>query len=474
MMDSHAPTAPEGRYLADLEEDNRRLRVINKVLIERVEREMDPAASSAFSLFYNTITVDSSVSHRTTTLTNLARRLVQEITERKEAESALLEAKAAAEQANESKTNFLAAVSHDLRQPLHAARLFLGEVGEGAPAGRAGALISRVEAALDTMDDMLESLLDMSRLDSGAWRMDPEIFALGPLLTRVVAETGAQAAEAGLRLRHVGSSAAVHTDRRLLERILRNLIGNAVRYTDRGGVIVGCRLRGENVRIDVVDSGVGIPRAKWQVIFQEFHQLGVTNRQSGKGLGLGLAIVDRAARLLGAQIDVESTPGRGSRFSITLPRAAMAELPAAKPAPVAAPEALAQCAVLVVEDDPAVRAGMCSLLRSWQCHVVAAASTEAALDRMRDSERTPQVIIADYHLEGEDNGIRAVEAIRVYCGMETPALLMSSDRAPHLRTEAHAVGAVFLKKPVAPSKLRATLNYLLNHAVVAEGVAVGD
>jgi signal transduction histidine kinase len=466
MMDQHAPESP---LVAALEEENRRLRVITKVLIERVEREMDPAASSAFSLFYNTVTVDSSVSHRTTTLTNLARRLVQEIAEQREAEQALLEAKAQAEHANESKTNFLASVSHDLRQPLHAARLFLGEVGEIVPAGRAGALMTRVESALDTMDDMLESLLDMSRLDSGAWRVDPESVPLGPLLARLVAETQAEAAEAGLRLRYVESSASVRTDRRLLERILRNLIGNAVRYTERGGVLIGCRPRGNGVRIDVVDSGVGIPRTKWQVIFQEFHQLGVPNRQSGKGLGLGLAIVDRAARLLGATVDLQSEPGRGSRFSITLPHAVFSGAPASAPAPVAAPEALAQCSVLVVEDDPSVRAGMASLLRSWRCHVVTAEGTQAALAKLVANGAPPQVIIADYHLAGDDNGIHAVASVRAHYGTPMPALVMSSDRAPGLRAEAHAVGAVFLKKPVAPSKLRATLNYLLNHAPVAVG-----
>jgi signal transduction histidine kinase len=464
MMDQHTPAAS---LVAALEEENRRLRVINKVLIERVEREMDPAASSAFSLFYNTVTLDSGVSHRTTTLTNLARRLVQEIAERREAEQALLEAKAQAEHANESKTNFLASVSHDLRQPLHAARLFLGEIGESVPVGRAGSLMTRVESALDTMDDMLESLLDMSRLDSGAWRVDLQTIALGPLLARLVAETQPEAAEAGLRLRYVESSAAVRTDRRLLERILRNLIGNAVRYTRRGSVLIGCRPCGDTVRIDVVDSGVGIPRTQWHAIFQEFHQLGVPNRLSGKGLGLGLAIVDRAARLLGAKIDLKSEPGRGSRFSISLPRLSSAGAPAAALAPAAAPEALAQCSVLVVEDDPAVRAGMSSLLRSWQCHVVTAEGTEAALAKLRANGAAPQVIIADYHLAGDDNGIRAVAAVRAHYGMPMPALVMSSDRAPGLRAEAHAVGAMFLKKPVAPSKLRATLNYLLNHAAVA-------
>jgi len=454
--------------LAELEDEVRRLREINEVLIQRVEREMDPAASSAFSLFYNTVTVDSSVSQRTATLTNLARHLVQEVAERKEAESALLQAKAAAELANESKTNFLAAVSHDLRQPLHAARLYLGEVAQNAGPSREATLITRAEAALDAMDDMLESLLDMARLDSGSWRMEPEVFALEPLLARLIEESRAAAREAGLGLRHVPSFAAVETDRRLLDRILRNLIGNAIRYTDHGGVLIGCRRRGDNVRIDIVDSGIGIPRANWQVIFQDFHQLGAPSRHSGKGLGLGLAVVDRAARLIGATIDVDSVPGRGSRFSITLPRLAQ---PATAPAPLDQPQSAvnsANGAVLVIEDDPAVRAAMISLLGSWQCHVVAVDSTRAAMDHARLPGMRPRVIVADYYLAGADRGTQAVAAVRAQCGGFIPALLMSSDRAPHMRQIARDAGLLLLPKPVAPSKLRAALTHLFAQAAKPE------
>jgi signal transduction histidine kinase len=466
---------PEDR-IAALEEELRRQRVINDVLIQRVEREMDPAASSAFSLFFNTVTVDSSVSQRTATLTNLARRLMQEIAERKEAEAASLEAKAAAEQANESKTNFLAAVSHDLRQPLHAARLFLGEIAQGELPERATALVVRVEAALDAMDDMLESLLDMARLDSGAWRMEPETIALTPLLTRLAGEIQPEAVAAGLRLRHVAADLAVCTDRRLLERMLRNLLGNAVRYTDKGGVVIGCRRRGANVRIDVVDSGIGIPRDKWQLIFQEFQQLGLRSRQSGKGLGLGLAVVDRAARLTGATVELFSKPGRGSRFSITLP---MVDLPPpaapAVPAPpvTAAPLVPGGGSVLVIEDDASVREGMCSLLRSWQCQVTAAASTNEALAALRAQRLKPQVVIADYHLDESDFGTGAIRAVRALTGVAMPALLMSSDRAPEVRDGARDLGAVFLLKPVAPSKLRATLTYLFGQVASAADTANG-
>jgi len=449
---------------ADLAEEIRRLREINKVLIGRVEREMDPAASSAFSLFYNTVTVDSSVSHRTTTLTNLARRLMQEIAERKEAETALLEAKAAAEQANESKTNFLAAVSHDLRQPLHAARLFLAESAETAAPERVQALRHQIEAALDAMDDMLESLLDMSRMDAGSWRIDPETFALGPLLARLITEFRPEAEGAGLRLRYVPSGAVVHTDRRLLERILRNLIGNALRYTIAGGILVGARRRNGNLRIDVVDTGIGIPREQWNIIFQEFHQLAVPTRQHGKGLGLGLAIVDRAARLIGAKVDIFSEPGRGSRFSITVPRVDAARQEAAQFAPTADSATFERRLVLLIENDRQLRSSMADLLRSWQCDVLEADGAASSFARLSEAAQAPDVIIADYHLGGLRCGQDTVRAVRERAGHEIPTLLVSTDNAQMMREAVRADDAMFLLKPVAPSKLRATLNYLLSKA----------
>jgi CheY-like chemotaxis protein/anti-sigma regulatory factor (Ser/Thr protein kinase) len=388
---------------------------------------------------------------------------MQEIAERKEAETALLEAKAAAEQANESKTNFLAAVSHDLRQPLHAARLFLAESAETAAPNRVRALRSQIEFALDAMDDMLESLLDMARLDAGSWRTDPETFALEPLLARVTAEFQPEALAAGLRLRQVATSTVVHTDRRLLERMVRNLIANALRYTNHGGIVVGARLRQGAVRIDVVDTGIGIPREQWQIIFQEFHQVAVPTRQHGKGLGLGLAIVERAARLIGATVGIFSEPGRGSRFSITVPRALATEQTIAEPQPPA-PDgtALERRTVLLVEDDGAVRAGMSNLLRSWQCDILEADSTQSAIRRIEQFGRGPDVIIADYQLAGPDRGTETVRAVRTACGRAVPALIVSGDQSQDLRMEARDASAMFLVKPVPPSKLRATLNYLLS------------
>jgi CheY-like chemotaxis protein/anti-sigma regulatory factor (Ser/Thr protein kinase) len=326
------------------------------------------------------------------------------------------------------------------------------------------ALRHHIEFALDAMDDMLESLLDMARLDAGSWRTDPEIFPLDPLLARLEAEFQPEAVAAGLSLRRVAIAAELHTDRRLLERMLRNLIANALRYTSRGGIVIGARRRGGSVRIDVVDTGIGIPREQWQIIFQEFHQLAVPARQHGKGLGLGLAIVDRAARLIGATVDVFSEPGRGSRFSITLPRASHVEAAHSLPPP-AAPDAtvLERRVVLLVEDDAVVRAAMSRLLRSWQCDVFEADTTDGAVQRTQQFSRAPDVIIADYQLSGADRGTDAIRAVRVHCARDIPALVVSGDPSPALRDTVRDTGAMFLLKPVPPSKLRATLNYLLSN-----------
>jgi CheY-like chemotaxis protein len=206
------------------------------------------------------------------------------------------------------------------------------------------------------------------------------------------------------------------------------------------------------------------------VIFQEFHQLGAPARHSGKGLGLGLAVVDRAAHLIGAVIEIDSVSGRGSRFSVTLPRQPLPLAPAANSAVLQAQAPMpVHGAVLVVEDDPAVRSAMSSLLASWQCKVIAVESTQAALDFLRRHGATPRVMIADYHLPGDDRGTDAVQAVRAYSGVATPALLMSSDRAPHIRAAARDAGVVLLLKPVAPSKLRATLTYLFSQAAALDG-----
>jgi len=448
------------RQIADLENEIRKLRIINGVLMERVESEMDPRADSAFSRMYQAIALENSVSKRTEALTEITRRLLHEINVRREAESALQEAKALAERANLSKTSFLAAASHDLNQPLNAARLFLGALAQELPPGRGLELTERIDTALETMDHLLTALMDISKLDAGFWQADLADIDLQKLIAALYAEFERQATANGLQLRMVQTSAVVRTDRHLLERVLRNFIGNAIRYTKSGRILIGCRHHDGALRIDVIDTGIGIPKEKWASIFEEFHQLGNNPRSNEKGVGLGLAIVDRVARLLGAPLDVDSQPGRGSRFSILVPYGCAEAVQKEAVALLAVPGAadFGTCEVLVIDNDPLVLEGMQSLLHSWNCRVVRAGSTAEALAA---AVRAPDIVIADYHLDAGAYGTDTIAALRARFGPAIPSLLMTSDTSMRLRAELRAAGHSVLTKPLAPSRLRAVMTHLL-------------
>jgi signal transduction histidine kinase len=461
-----APESAAGEArLVLLEAENQKLRKINKVLMDRVERALDSQADNAFSLFQTAITLESKVSQRTAELSALTQTLRREIFERREAEAALRIAKAEAEQANLSKTRFLLAASHDLHQPLNAARLFLGALADEVSGERPRELIERVESALESVDDLLSALLDISRLDAGVWPVQRESFPLAPLLARLAREYRPQAQALGLAMRVVPSSLVVHTDRRLLERVMRNLISNAIRYTGAGRILVGCRRSGAGVRLVVADTGIGIAEEKRALIFEEFRQLGNNPRRDDKGVGLGLAIVERIVRLLGLAIEVESWPGRGSRFAVVVPLgAAGAAGPEAPPAPPLLASHLDGRVVVVVENDAAVQAAMATLLRGWGCIVVAAAAGAEAMELLAGLGRPPGLIVADYHLDGGSVGTAAIDMLHHCYGSDVPALVISGNRSEALEAEVRALGHGFLRKPVAPAKLRAMLSYLVSEA----------
>ena len=256
----------------------------------------------------------------------------------------------------------------------------------------------------------------------------------------------------------------VRSDPILLERILLNLVSNAVRYTARGGVVVGCRRRAGAVRIDVWDSGIGIPRDQQRNIFGEFYRLAGAERHGARGLGLGLAIVDRLCRLLDHPIELNSQPGRGSRFSVLVPLAAARReraIPSLIPPEIAEANKLTGTLIVVIDDDELVRDGMARLLLSWGCQVVTAASDEAALTSLAGHDRLPDLIISDYQLAGGKTGFEAIDRLRGVLGGPIPALLISGDTAPERLREASASGHLLLHKPVSPAALRATLNHLL-------------
>jgi CheY-like chemotaxis protein/anti-sigma regulatory factor (Ser/Thr protein kinase) len=285
----------------------------------------------------------------------------------------------------------------------------------------------------------------------------PADFRLQPLFTRLDAAFAPQAERKDLRLRAAPTRLAVRSDPVLVERILLNLLSNAVRYTEHGGVLIGCRRRGSRVRIEVWDSGIGIAPEHRQTIFQEFYQVGNPERDRHKGLGLGLAIAARLARLLGSRIDVRSQSGRGSVFAIELPRGVV-PAEAAATIRLALPEVLRDAHVLIVDDDALVLDAMASLLAQWGCRVTTAANGEEAIRQLAD---TPHAVICDYRLPNGETGAEVIARLRAANGAEIPAALVTGDTAPERLREARQAGYPLLHKPLQPARLRALLEQLL-------------
>ena len=365
------------------------------------------------------------------------------------------------ELANAAKSRFLAMASHDLRQPLHALGLFVAQLRTPLKSAERTKTIERVDATRKEMNEMFNSLLDISRLDAGI--LTPKIteFPIARLLQKIETRFDQATREKGLRLRVRRSDAWVRSDAMLLERILLNLVSNAVRYTLRGGIIVGCRRRGEMLRIEVWDSGPGIPEDQKQNIFGEFFQLTAPDRNRYGGLGLGLAIVDRLRLLLNHQIDLTSTVGRGSRFAILVP---MADECVTSIEPVGSPHPAAFAVegkvILVIADAPSVQEGTAGLLGKWGYSVLTAGSDEAALIRLAERQQRPDLIISDYHLASGKTGIRAIEQINAAFGSSIPAILISGDTAPEPLRDAKDRGYILLHKPVDPMRLRAVMHEL--------------
>lgn len=403
------------------------------------------------------------VVERTAELTQLNGQLQQEIRERAAAEGAARQAKAEAEQANLSKTKFLAAASHDLLQPLNAARLFVSALDDLEQPAANRAIVENIDVALAAVEDLLDALLDIAKLDAGAVTPELADFPIGSLLGSLATEYAPVAQERGLDLKFVVSGAVVRSDTRLLRRIVQNFVSNALRYTARGRVLVGCRRTAEGVRIEVCDTGPGIPPDKLGEIFQEFRRLDTPCRDGRqRGIGLGLAIVDRVARMLGLSVAVRSQPGRGSVFAVTVPYGTRTGAGrSASRAPRAGSDGLAGASVLVLDNEPAVLAGMNALLSGWSCTVTLAASGDEAVRHLGDLPRPPDLLIADYHLDDGAVGIVEIARLRELCGRSLPAILITADRTAELVAEARAKGCMLLNKPVRPAQLRALMASLL-------------
>jgi signal transduction histidine kinase len=436
-----------------------KLRKINAVLMQRVERSMDQQGN-AFSLFQTAIGLEQQVRQRTDELTTTLRRLEQ-------TNRALNLAKEAAETANISKTRFLAAASHDVLQPLNAALLSISALAEIQTSDRGVALARQVEQSLETMDELLRTLLDISKLDSGVMRPEPAEIALGSLFASLASDFTPLAAEKRLSLRFRPCGLFVRSDRMMLRRILQNIISNAIRYTRSGGILIGARRRGDMVRIDVADTGIGIPSDQFEAIFEEFHRgslpPGFDVGYRG-GLGLGLAIVQRMVSALRHQITFTSKEGRGTTFRVYVP---LASAPRAVPDRIdtgkvpRGRDLMTDAKVLLVENDSSVIEAMATLLTGWGCSVRMAAQTEEAIGLLGDTSWTPDIIVADQHLDNGDLGSVTIDHIRYYLGRHVPALIVTADPSDGLVERTRKVDIELMRKPVKPAQLRALMVHML-------------
>ncbi|HUR41442.1 MAG TPA: PAS domain-containing hybrid sensor histidine kinase/response regulator [Verrucomicrobiae bacterium] len=369
-------------------------------------------------------------------------------------------AKAEAERANAAKTRFLAAASHDLVQPISAAKLFLAAFDRRTQSAAMTALVNNVENALGSAEKLLAGLLDMSLLDAGAQPVRRRDLPLAQVLEPLAAEFTALAQERGLTFRFVPTAAVARTDAALLRRVLQNFLSNALRYTQRGGVLLGVRRAAGVLRIEVWDTGIGIPPERQGEIFEEFRRL-TPGEGAERGLGLGLAIADRIGRLLGQPIGLRSWPGRGSVFSITVPRGDPAAVRSAQPRREGVRTYHGNPLVLCLENEASVLAGMEALLGSWGCRVIGAANYDQALARCDQLGLAPDVAIVDFHLDGQASGIDVLENLKRHWKIDVPGVVVTADHTPAARAAATRSGYGFLQKPIKPAALRAILNRLV-------------
>lgn len=453
------PTAPDdpAAEIARLEARVAKLEKINAVLIDRVERSVDSQAN-AFSLFQTTIGLERQVRLRTDELMNALRKVEQ-------MNDQLRFAKERAERADRSKTRFLAQAGHDLLQPLAAARLSSTALAEIQRDEDGRRLSRQVERALATIEGLLKTLLDISRLDAGV--MVPQIttVGLGQLLADLATDYGPLAAKRGLRFGVMPSTAHVATDPIMLTRILQNLIGNALRYTEKGRVLVGARRRGTKMRIDVIDTGPGISEDQHCAIFEEFHRGRAQTPDGEVGLGLGLSIVQRLADVLDHRVTLASNVGRGTRFSVEIERALRPAppLPAtmARPGPGPVPGVFTDTLVGVVDNDPAVREATVELVRQWGCEAIDGRDARDILARVEETGRRPDLLLLDYHLDHE-TGVEALAALTEAWGEEPPTIMVTADHGREIEERLAANGLELMRKPVRPAELRALMAHLLS------------
>ena len=452
------------RYTSEAEPFLERFAERGLVIEVRADRMPDGGLVTTFTDITPSVKAAEALERANATLERRVRERTGELT-RLNAE--LERAKAEADDANVSKTRFIAAASHDILQPLNAARLYVTSLIERQRAGEDGNLVQNIDASLEAVEEIFAALLDISRLDTGAMQPELSDFRIDELLARLEVEFAPLAREKGLALTFMPCSLAVRSDRRLLRRLLQNLVSNAIKYTPQGTVLVGCRRRASTLRIEVYDTGIGIPHSKRRAVFKEFHRLDQGARVA-RGVGLGLSIVERIARVLSCEVTLKSTSGRGSRFSVEVPRAAaVLAAPALQTAPKAVTGQLAGTVVLCIDNEPAILDGMQTLLGGWGCRVLKAENLAEALAAIEGSGLEPDGLLVDYHLD-DANGVGAITELRRRYGGDLPAILVTADRSLHVREEARASGAHVLNKPIKPASLRALITQWRMQRVAAE------
>jgi two-component system, sensor histidine kinase len=449
-------TAAQLRRLRD---ENAALRKTVRALMDRVERAVDDQGTP-FSWFQAAAKLEETVRLRTRQSDQLNDRLKRELESRREIELALKHAKQQADLANQSKTRFLAAASHDLRQPLNSALLFLESLNEYGMAASDRDLVRRSRVALAALNNLLGTLLDVARLDSGDIEPNLVDFPIAALLERLGPEFQAVARAAGIDSRFRLSDTWVRTDVYLLETVLRNFISNAIRYTPRGRVLIGCRRRSNGVMICVYDTGVGIESAHLEAIFAEYYQVPSAARRDNTGIGLGLSIVSRIASLLSLERVVRSRPGKGSMFAVIVPYGTVGhELSGSwQPASLDAQARRSRpLLVVVIDDNPDALLGMSVLLEKWGCRALTAAAATDAVVQLIAADVAPDLILSDYHLAAGVKGDEAIAEIQREFDRLPPAAIMTSDPDPRLRKRLQARGFTVLDKPVNLAKLRALI-----------------
>ena len=393
---------------------------------------------------------------------HLERRVAERTAELMQLNEELSQAKAAAEKANLSKTKFLAAASHDLLQPLNAARLFVSALPEKGMSGEVRRQVQRVDTALESVDELLKALFDISKLDTGVIHPEWSDFSAKDFLDSLSSEFVLLAQKKGLDFRIVESTATLRSDLFLLRRVLQNFLSNAIRYTPQGRVLLGCRQCAESVRVEVWDTGPGIPDECLEFVFDEFQRFVPPSTHADSGFGLGLAIAKRSARILGHPLAVRSIVGRGSVFSVEVPLGSPegASL-GTSPRTLSRSLGLENTTVLFVENDRDNLDGMTALLSKWSCNVLTATGPQEAVEAVRSAKVTPDLIVADYHLDDDMTGLNAIREIRAACKIPIPGIIITADHGKSVQEAVRQEGMEILQKPVKPAALRALMTHVL-------------